>query len=246
VHLNTQGQIDHPPLELVELLSRAQGWSRRTDGAFDVTVQSLWALYSRHFSRDGASRDGPPPRELAEAAGLVDYRGLEVAPDRIRLTRPGMAVTLNGIAQGYITDRVADLLRAEGLDRVLVSLGELRAVGRPGDGLPWRVGLQAPGRSGGVLETVELVDTAVATSSVSGLRFDPDGRFHHLFDPRSGDCARGYQTASVVAERACDADALSTALAVAGRPCLSDAVLRDLGVMRITVVEGDGSVRRLL
>ena len=47
-------------------------------------------------------------------------------------------------------------------------------------------------------------------------------------------------------ERACDADALSTALAVAGRIGLSDAGLRDLGVRRITVVEGSGSLRRLL
>ncbi len=100
--------------------------------------------------------------------------------------------------------------------------------------------------SDGLRETVEEVDTAVATSSVSGLRFDRDGRFHHLFDPRSGGCARGYQTASVVADRACDADALSTALVVARQPCLSKAVLRDLGVRRITVVDGNGSVRRLL
>lgn len=246
VRLNTQGQIEHPPLELVEVLSRAQAWSRRTDGAFDVTVQPLWVLYSGHFSRDGASRDGPPPRELAAAAGLVDYRRLEVAPDRIRLAQPGMAVTLNGIAQGYITDRVADLLRADGLDRVLVSLGEMRAVGRPADGLPWRVGLQLPRRSGGLQETVELADMAVATSSVSGLRFDPDGRFHHLFDPRSGNCARGYQSASVVAERACDADALSTALVIAGRLGLSGDAALSLGVARISVVEGDGSHRRLL
>jgi thiamine biosynthesis lipoprotein len=246
VRLNTQRQIDHPPLELIELLTRAQGWSRRTGGAFDVTVQPLWALYSRHFSREGASPDGPTPRDVAEAAGLVDYRELEVAPGRIRLSRPGMAITLNGIAQGYITDRVAELLRAEGLDRVLVCLGEMRAVGRPADGLPWRVGLDAPGRSGDLPETVELADAAVATSSVSGLRFDPDGRFHHLFDPRSGGCAQGYRAASVVAKRACDADALSTALAVAGRLGLSDDAVLDLGVARITVVEGDGSLRRLL
>lgn len=246
VRLNAGQHIDHPPLELVELLTRAQDWSRRTGGAFDVTVQPLWALLSRHFSRPGADRGGPPPRDLAAAAGLVGQRGLEVAPARIRLARPGMAVTLNGIAQGYITDRVADLLRGEGLDRVLVSLGEIRGVGRPADGRAWRIGLEAPGGSGGLPETIELADQAVATSSVAGLRFDQAGRFHHLLDPLSGGCARGYRSASVVAERACDADALSTALAVAGRPLLAAAVLRDLGVTRITVVEDDGRVRRLL
>jgi len=238
VRLNAEGRVDHPPLDLVELLARAQGWSRRTHGAFDVTVQPLWALYSRHFARQGADPDGPPPRDVAEAAGLVDYRALEAALDRIRLVRPDMAVTLNGIAQGYITDRVADLLRAEGLDRVLVSLGEIRGVGRAADGLPWRVGL-------GPSSMIELTDVALATSSAAGLRFGSDERFHHLFDPRSGDCARGFQTATVVADRACDADALSTALAVAGQLDLSDSALRDLGVRRVMVVTGDGSLRRL-
>jgi len=239
VRLNSEGRVDHPPLDLVELLTRAQGWSRRTHGAFDVTVQPLWRLYSRHFAGESADPSGPPPRDVAEAAGMVDYRELEVVPGRVRLVRPGMAVTLNGIAQGYITDRVADLLRAEGLDRVLVSLGEIRGVGRAADGLPWRVGL-------GPSETVELTDTALATSSAAGLRFDPDGRFHHLFDPRSGGCARGFQTATVVADGACDADALSTALAVAGWLDLSDAALRDLGVKRVMVTEDDGGLNQLL
>ncbi len=246
VQLNAGQHVDHPPLELVELLTRAQGWSRRTGGAFDVTVQPLWALLSRHFSRPGAAPGGPPPRELAAAAELVGHRGLEVAPDRIRLARPGMAVTLNGIAQGYITDRVADLLRGEGLDRVLVSLGEIRAVGRPSDDRAWRVGVKAPGPSGDLLETIDLADQAVATSSAAGLRLDRAGRFHHLLDPLRGGCAQGYRSASVVAARACDADALSTALAVAGQPCLTEAALRDLGVTRITVVEDDGRVHRLL
>jgi FAD:protein FMN transferase len=246
VQLNSRGYIDRPPLELVELLARSRGWSRLTDGAFDVTVQPLWTLYRSHFSRPDADRDGPPLRELEEATRLVDYRGLEVGSDRIRMARPGMAITLNGIAQGYITDRVADLLRGEGLDRVLVSLGEIRGVGRSSEDRAWRVGLEAPGGSGDLLETIELADQAVATSSAAGLRFDRAGRFHHLLDPLSGGCAQGYRSASVVAARACDADALSTALAVAGRPCLTEAALRDLGVTRITVVEGEGRVRRLL
>ncbi|MDX1576669.1 MAG: FAD:protein FMN transferase, partial [Kiloniellales bacterium] len=240
------GRIDRPPPELVELLARAQSWSRRTHGAFDVTVQPLWALYRRHFARQGADPDGPPPRAVEAAAALVDYRALAVAPDRIRLLRPGMAVTVNGIAQGYITDRVAELLRAQGLDRVLVALGEMRAMGSSADGLPWRVGLRAPGEPDGVSGRLALADAALATSSAAGLRFDSAGRFHHLFDPRKGGCAGVKRTVSVVAERACDADALSTAWAVAGRLGLSERALRDLGVRQVSVAEAGGGYKRLL
>ena len=237
--LNARGVLRHPPLELVELLTRAQAWGARTGGAFDVTVQPLWDLHRRHFARAEADPGGPPRDALAQAAGLVDFRALEVTPERIRLDRPGMAVTLNGIAQGYITDRVAELLRAEGLERVLVSLGEVRGLGGRADGAPWRVALEDSGMAA-------LADQAVATSAVAGLRFDPEGRFHHLFDPRSGRCAEGYRAASVVAARAADADALSTALVAAGRLAVPAETLRELGVVRITVVESDGRLGRLL
>lgn len=243
MRLNADLEIGHPPLELVEVLTRAHAWSQATGGAFDVTVQPLWALYRRHFARPGADPDGPSPRALAEAVRKVGYRGLEVSPARVRLARPGMAVTLNGIAQGYITDRVADLLRAEGLDRVLACLGEVRGVGRQWDGQPWRVGLDGPTDRPG--QTIEIVDQAVATSSPTGLRFDSQGRFHHLLDPLSGRCATGYRSVSVVAERACDADAFATALSVAGRPCASAAALRHFGVTRMIVTDDDGRVRSL-
>jgi thiamine biosynthesis lipoprotein len=241
--LNAELEIGGPPLELVDLLTRAQAWSRATGGAFDVTVQPLWALYRDHFARVGADPEGPSPQAVAEAVRKVGYRGLEVSPARVRLARPGMAVTLNGIAQGYITDRVADLLRAEGLDRVLVCLGEVRGLGQPADGRPWRLGLDGPADRPS--QTIEIVDQAVATSSPTGLRFDSQGRFHHLLDPLTGRCATGYRSASVVAQRACDADALATALSVAGRPCASAEDLRGFGVARMIVSDDDGRVRSL-
>ena len=69
-------------------------------------------------------------------------------PGRIGFRRPGMAVTLNGVAQGYITDRVADLLRVRGFDNVLVELGEIRALGRHPDGRPGRPASPIPGPVG--------------------------------------------------------------------------------------------------
>ena len=101
-----------------------------------------------------------------------------------------MGLTLNGIAQGYATDRVVALLRAEGIERSLVDMGESRAVGARDEGVPWRIGIADPDAPERVSETLELVDNAVATSGAYGFRFDPEGRFNHLLDPKSGGSAR--------------------------------------------------------
>src|SRR5690606_33904156 len=104
--LNRDGRHDAPPLELVELLSLAASVSAASGGAFDVTVQPLWLRYAEHFAAVDADPAGPA---LDDLLALVDWRGVSVDAGRVALARPGMAITLNGIAQGYITDRVADL-----------------------------------------------------------------------------------------------------------------------------------------
>ena len=106
--LNREASLAAPPLELVALLAEARSFSERTEGAFDVTVQPLWHLYTAHFARTGADPRGPGEAAHARAQALVDHRAVEVEPAELRFARPGMAITLNGIAQGYITDRVAD------------------------------------------------------------------------------------------------------------------------------------------
>jgi thiamine biosynthesis lipoprotein len=230
VQLNASGRLDHPPLELVALLGRAKQWSERTGGAFDVTVQPLWSLYRDHFAAARPAPEGPGAEALAAARRLVDHRAVAVEPRRIELARRGMAVTLNGIAQGYITDRVAELLRAEGLGHVLVDLGELRALGRHPDGRAWRVGLVDP------LEPDRLRAT---------LAIDDAGRFHHVLNPRTSRPGAGLLAASVVAEQASDADACSTAI-LASRDALA-ALLIDppASLSKIVTTEPDGSLQQI-
>ncbi|AIB15668.1 thiamine biosynthesis protein ApbE (plasmid) [Azospirillum argentinense] len=223
--LNRDGVLDAPPADLVRLLSEAAAFSRRTDGAFDPTVQPLWQLYAGHFARPGADPAGPPEAVLRAARELVDHRKLRVEPGRVAFAGRGMAVTLNGIAQGYVTDRVSERLRAEGMTDVLVDLGEIRALGHHPSGRPWSVGLADPLVDGRNAGTLEIADRAVATSGGYGTPFDPAGRFTHLFDPATGGCAREWLAVTVLAPDATTADALSTALSVA--PEARAAVLLD-------------------
>jgi len=245
--LNRDGVLAAPSLDLVHVLAESRRYGALSGGAFDITVQPLYELYARHFAGFPEDEAGPDAAAIGAALARVDYRAVALHPGRVVLRRPGMAVTLNGIAQGYIADRVGDILRQAGLRHVLLDLGEIRALGGRPDGAPWRVAirpLHRPGMMGPVLRRVALADQAMATSAGAGTRFDRAGRHHHLFDPRTGRSALGFFSVTVIAPRAMAADALSTAVAVmpaeAGRR-----LIRRAGVAAFLVgPEGNGSAER--
>jgi thiamine biosynthesis lipoprotein len=212
--LNRRGVLEAPPAELVELLEDCRRYGVLTGGAFDPTVQPLWLLYLAHFARPGADPEGPAPAQIEAALKNIGFSGVLASRDRVALSRRGMALTLNGIAQGYITDRIVALLRAHGIDRSFVDMGEARAIGARPDGAAWQIGIADPERPGRIMESVRVIDQAVATSGGYGFRFDEAGRFNHLFDPRTGRSPHRYRSVTVVARTATAADALSTAFSL--------------------------------
>lgn len=228
--LNRTGILVSPDVDMVALLKASLLFAELTNGAFDPTVQPLWQLYSDHFTSERPDSDGPSPRKLAEALAKVGYAGLRVSEDRVVLARHGAAITLNGIAQGYATDRVVERLRKAGLSTTLVNMGEIRAIGARPEGTPWRVGLADPERPGVVTETIDLIDRAVATSAGAGFRFDSSGRFTHLFDPATGRSPSRYSTVSVMAPTATEADALSTAFSLMRLSEIQDIVATRMNV----------------
>ena len=240
--LNRDGLLHAPPLDLVRLLAETRRYGELTEGSFDITVQPLWRLYGRHFSRKGAAPEGPDPAAIAEALARVDFRAVSFDSGHVAFEKPDMAITLNGIAQGYITDRVAELFRRDGLEKVLIDLGELRALGPHPEGRPWSVGLEDPRQGAEIYETLELDSTALATSAGQGTRFDAAGDHHHLFEPGTGRSSRHYLSLSVKAPSATEADALSTGLFNLDRDRLATLVGKRRGVS-VTALLADGEVR---
>jgi thiamine biosynthesis lipoprotein len=211
--LNRAGFLEAPPAELVELLRESLRYAELTHGAFDPTVQPLWRLYARHFSHPGADPNGPPLDAVEAALETVGLDKALIGHDRLAFTRPGMELTLNGIAQGYITDRVVTVLGAEGIDHSLIDMGEIRAIGARPDEHPWEVGITDPDNPEQIAEAASIVDCAVATSGGYGFRFDAQGRFTHLFDPSTGRSPHRYRSITAIMPTATAADALSTAFA---------------------------------
>jgi thiamine biosynthesis lipoprotein len=173
----------------VDVLRAAQDWRRRTEGAFDPTVQPLWQAAAKNA-------------DLKAAMSTVGNK-IDVSPAQVTLPA-GAALTLNGIAQGTIADRVTEILHRYGLDDVVINAGELRLPGRT------RRPIGIPSAKA----VVDVAEVAIATSEPRALIFDQSADRHHLFDPRTGESPNYWKSLSVFAPTAEMADALSTAFAV--------------------------------
>lgn len=203
--LNRAGGLLQAPIELVQVMTQSVDYGDLTAGAFDVTVKPVL----------DAIRAGRSP---AKDRGLVDYRRIWIEGARIELHQPGMAVTLDGIAKGYIVDKAVDVLKSRGYAGVLIEAGgDLRGLGSAPT-RPWRVGVQDPRPVNGpsLLTSFALRPGAVATSGDYQNAFTADRSVYHIIDPLRGTSPSDLTSATVLAPRAADADALSTSLMVLG------------------------------
>ncbi len=164
-----------------------------------------------------AQREGATPgeEELAAARAKVNWRRLQVPPQRMKLT-PGMAITLNGIAQGFAADRALDALRQHGMRHALVNTGELGAIGSKPSGEAWTAGVQHPRIEDAYVAVAQLDGRCLATSGDYATSFTADRRDNHIFDPRTGRSPTELASVSVLAPSGLLADGLSTTLFVLG------------------------------
>ncbi|MEQ8286581.1 FAD:protein FMN transferase [Thalassospira sp.] len=205
--LNRNGVIDAPPFEFLECLGVCGTINRASGGLFDPTVQSLWDLYAQNYSQ------GRPPKDalIRETLSRTGWDKVVINQSRVSYKKPNMAMTLNGIAQGYVADRIAMMLRHNGLNNVLINTGEFAAIGGHPDGQDWHISIDTG--LGIRKEKVFLRDDALATSSPNGTFFDQAGLVGHILDPRTGRPAPARrETVSVTAPKAAVADGLSTAI----------------------------------
>lgn len=190
--LNRTGRLEAPPPELLDCLATCGAVHHASGGRFDPTIQPLWAALAEAHAAGRA----PDPARIAAARALIGWDRVSIASAAIALA-PGQALTLNGVAQGYVTDCVAAVLRREGLAVGLIDAGEIAAIGPD-----WPVRVEnGPGLS--------LTDRALATSGSFGTVMDRAGRQGHILSPQGAPAY--WRRISVTAPVAALADALSTA-----------------------------------
>ncbi len=201
--LNRSGVLTAPSQDMRQLLANCQHLHLVSKGNFDPSIQPLWALRTNWLSKHPQRAD-PPLALIAQTKALIGFDKIQLEETRIELG-DAQALTLNGIAQGYITDRVTALLRRAGWSNILVNMGEYYAIGPKSKGSPFKLQLANSSQS------LALENQALASSSGSGFVFpSSNGRPTHLINPKTGQSPRLWKTIHVRHPRAVIADGLST------------------------------------
>ena len=245
------------PIETARVVAEALEISRRTEGAFDITVAPLVRLWG--FGPRRRTGVVPTDAAIAEALTRVGWRHLEVrgaaastgasknergtanVGAALRKRIVGLEIDLGGIAKGFAAETVSELLRQRGVTNHLFGIGgDLQARGPGPTGNGWRVGIENPlAATNGLARVIALRDAALSTSGNYRNFFTTNGkRYGHIVDPRSGrPVLAGVASVAVVAPRGTHADALATGLFVLGEKHALQFAERD-GVAVWLMLEG--------
>jgi thiamine biosynthesis lipoprotein len=202
--------------EVFELVERALKISKLTDGAFDISYASM----DKIWKFDGSMKEMPSPEAIKKSVERIGYEKiiLDTKNKTIFLKDAGMKLGLGGIGQGYIADKVKEVLQAKGCTAGIVNVsGDINTWGSQTDGKPWTVGIVNTLNKNKVFATFPLIDSAVETSgSYEKYVTFNNIRYSHIIDPRTGYPATGVVSVSVFAKQTEIADALATGVFVLG------------------------------
>jgi FAD:protein FMN transferase len=205
--------------ELFNLLEACLEYTRRSEGAFDITVGPLMKVW-RFYKGEGAL---PKPADVTGALARIGARHvrLDRAAKTVRFDRPGVELDPGGIGKGYAVDRMIEVLKQHGIRAALVSGGGSSVYGLgapPDEPRGWKVEISAPGSLDTMVADVYLKDMSMSTSGSYEKFFYANGkRYSHLMDPRTGYPAQDVSAVSVVAPRTIDSEAWTKAVFINGR-----------------------------
>jgi len=189
------------------VISKGLGYGKISDGAFDITIKPICKLWDI----GGENQRVPAQEEIDSVLPLVNYQKVEGNA----VLEDGMELELGAIAKGYAADEACRILKEAGVADAVIDLGgNVIAIGTK------NVGIRNPlsENNGDYFGTLQITDCAVATSGGYERYFEQDGvKYHHIFDPKTGYPVKtDILSATVVCEKAIDADCWSTILFSAG------------------------------
>lgn len=199
--------------DLFRVLRRAEQVSRESEGAFDITVGPVVALW--RAARKTAVL--PDPAEIERARMLTGWQKVRLNARKrtVRLTVPGMKLDLGGIGKGYAADEAQRVLKKYGITRALVELGGDIAVSKAPPGTEgWTIRVPNAGDGQGPKD-MRLTDCALSTSGDTEQFVIIGGkRYSHLIDPRTGQALTQRVQVTIIAPNGFTSDPLSKALSI--------------------------------
>jgi thiamine biosynthesis lipoprotein len=205
--------------ELFELLANCREYSRKSEGAFDITVGPLmkvWGFYK-------GSGHLPGKEEVGRALKKVGYQNviLDAEKRTVRFSQPGVELDPGGIGKGYAVDRMVDVLKENGIESALISAGgsSIYALGTPNnESRGWEVKIRDPKDPRKTVEDFYLKNQSMSTSGNYEKFFEADGHIYsHIMDPRTGYPAAGMLSVSVIAPSTLDSEAWTKPYFILGR-----------------------------
>ncbi len=187
--INRMAGISTVPVDqdLIRMINYSIDISQKTDGAFDISIGPLTELWGIGHKGDFVPSQG----EIDKVLPLVDYRMIQVDATKgtVYLPKVGMKLDLGGVAKDYALNRAVEILKAQGIKSALLNAGgDIQVIGTKPDGSPWRVGVQDPRNSDGVIAKMALTKWNTLQTSGDYQRFFVKNglRYAHILDPKTG------------------------------------------------------------
>ena len=241
VNKNAGFQAVRVDSEVYELVERAIKISQLTEGAFDISYASM----DKIWKFDGSMTAMPTEEAIKKSVAKIGYKNiiLNKEDQTIYLKLEGMKLGLGGIGQGYIADKVKNLLQTNGCSSGIVNVsGDINAWGKQINQKPWTVGIINPMNKNKVFATFPLENSSVETSGNYEKYVIFNGiRYSHIIDPRTGYPTQGVVSVSVFAKQTEIADALATGIFVLGVEVGLDLVNQLKGIECI-IVDDKGKI----
>lgn len=223
-----------------ELILASDRINKLSDGAFDITTESVKRLWN--FSNDNPRIPGDSL--LKWQLQWIGMEHIRLEDRRIKFASPEVKIDLGAIAKGYAIDQAINVLLENGIKDAMVNGGgDLRTICSELTAGQRNILIRHPRNSERLFASFKMDDGSVATSGDYERYFFYDSvRYHHILDPATGYPAQKCVSVTIKARTATEADGLATAVFVLGPDRGLELVESLPGVEGIVIFENKGKL----
>lgn len=207
---NAKGKFVEVSDDTITLLKKGLYYCELSHGIFDITIGSVSDLWDFHAEDPKV----PSRKKIRSAKGHVNYRGILIQDNRVKLTDPKARLDIGAIAKGYIADRLKEYLKKNNVKHAIINLGgNVLTIGTKTDGSKYNIGIQRPfDESGQPITSIKVADKSVVTTGTYQRYFEKNGKiYHHILDTATGyPCENDLSSVTIITDSSLTADALST------------------------------------